>query len=736
MKRSPAFLLCILTASVLFAAAPPDEGFGLRIERYLANFAALHPRLEAGEGERKARDFILAELAARKVKAEERDFSAFNGGHSFSKNVEVRFPGLKADTILIAVPLAQEPETKAGEDGSASLALALALAAEYGKRSRRRLTLQFLFLGGETGSSSSDFLGTRLFLQDYFPETPQAVLYFNLKTLAAGLGLGTGARGIVSPGWLVERLAGASKLQAVPLAVSGSAVQIHRLGIPGPRTAVETYLKAGYPAVSFESAGPGATKDPKAWSEDFLKLFQGFLALSEPGLPEDWDSHYLVFSSDRGNSILGERTLLVVLLAVLACSIIYALVFRIHARKYLLTFFRHFWNLPVIFGLNFAFLLAGTLIVEAVSAYRGSPDLWTHSPFIFFGLKLSATVFLSALTFHQLRRLRISRNGSFYSAAAIIVFLLDVFIFSFINLSFCYYFLWAYIGALAFSRVKNRVFKVLILLAASVWLGVIAYDAFSVPELELAKILIRSQIHGNLLLAFIVLPFFLLAIRLDLLVRHPVKGKSGFGLKILTAFTFLLSLGLGGFALGFNPYRASPQPLEVTETWDVNQGTRLFRLASPFPLGDFELLFGGKTYTVSTKEREATFAGEGIPVERNYRLRSSLFLDRKAYDLTLLPVPATREVSLELSSPKDLLLYASDLPYSLDLSGRKAVIHVGRNPPSPLTFSLTLPAELEPDAEVVYTSPRLSRDLFFRGKAFQAVTTFRLKESFRLKTDG
>lgn len=734
MKRLSVYILFAAAAPALFAAGEANEDFGGRFERYLSYFSSFSPRLEATVGESGARDFILKECESMKMKPEVRDFSDFDGGFSYSRNIEARIPGARPDTIVLAVPLVHEPGTAPKDDGSVNLALALAIASEYAGK-LPPLTLRFLFLGGETGSPTSGFLGTRLFLQDFFPDAPQAVFYLNFRSVPAEVGLGTGARGTVSPAWIVERLRSASVASRFPISVSGNAIQVHRLAVPGPSTAVGEYLRAGYPAVSFE--GTGSCPDrPSVWASGFLALFREFIEKDPGGFPEEWDRHYLVFGNRNGFFIVEETVLIAVLLSVLAFSILYALVFRIHARKYLLSFLRHFWNLPILFGINFVFLLAGTLFTEAVSGFRGSPDLWTHHPFLFFVSKVSVAVFFSSASFHLLRRLPISRSGSFYSSAAIFVFLLDVFIFSFINLSFCYYFLWAYLAALLFSRVKNRAIKAFVLIAASVWLAVVLYDTFSAPEIELARILILSRIHGNLLLAFIILPFFLLAIRLDLLVRHPVKGKSGYAFKGLIAAAFLASAILGAFGLVFDPYRNSPQPLSVVETVDLDAGTRVVRLSSPSPLGNFEFMFGGASYAVSTKDRHYSFTPDVSPPSKTVRVRSSRFLDRKSYELTILPVPETREISLALSSEKDILLYDSDLPYSVDISGRKAVIHAGRNPPSPLVFSLTVPADMEPKADLAFVSSKLSRDLVLLGKSFKPSTTLVARTSFRLKSDG
>ena len=60
-----------------------------------------------------------------------------------------------------------------------------------------------LFLGAEFGETeeSNYPLGSRFFLENFYPEEPVNVLYLNFRRIPQTIFIHCGAKGIVSPSW-------------------------------------------------------------------------------------------------------------------------------------------------------------------------------------------------------------------------------------------------------------------------------------------------------------------------------------------------------------------------------------------------------------------------------------------------------------------------------------------------------------------------------------------------------
>ncbi len=707
----------LILVGLLLPVPSRGDDFGARLTEFRSSL------LQTSEEE--TLFYVEKQVRLLGLSPESRDFSGLSGAHSFSRIVEVAVPGDHPSTLIVAAPAGPD---RAGDPGSPVVppaALALALLADL--REKPPIGLRFLFLGGEEGPP----LGSRLFLQDFFPAQPSAVLYIDLRNGEEML-FQTGARGEVSPAWMVQRLLSAVSSSGLSCRVLGGRNQAFRFGLADTRGPAGEYLRANLPVISVEGGLPWrGDSNPGA----FRDFFRAFLRESAGGFPEEWDRHYIFFPRPAPGFLLEEPALIGVLLVVLGSSFLYPLFFRKPFLRYLRTFRRNLWNLPIFFFLVAFFLFLGTAAVRGIAALRGTPGLPDLSPFLFFALKISITACASAISFHHLKKLPMAKNGSFYSAAAIFVLFIDVVLFSLFNLSYGPHFVGAYLAAILFSIVKKRAVKFLLVFAAPLGLYTAMHATFSLPEPEVARILIGSPVKGNLLTAFILLPFFLMLLRMDLLIPHRRKGKSGFILKIFTGFFASTALILTAHALLMNPYRKNPQPLEVREDIDSGKAAHTLSLSSPAPLGDLEFSFGGEFHSVSTRRRTAVFDVGGTSPGLGKSVRKRGFLDRETFTLRLEPPLPVEEMHFRLRSPLSVLVYDSNFPHSPDLSGRQVEFHIGRRPPVPLDIVLTLPAELPAEAEISVRSSRLSREFSLSGRPFSIRLSSTARESFILKAD-
>jgi hypothetical protein len=667
--------------------------------------------------------FVQAEIEGSGGGLRPADFSDFAGGHSFSRILETSIPGVRPEILIIAAPAG------AGEK-SFNAATALSLWARCLEETPP-VSLLFLFLGSD--ADENEALGSRLFLDSFFPEYPVSVLYLNFSGIPGRIICETGTRGIVAPSWMIRRVLDSAGDTDFSFQVQGNKNQMYRLRLSGTQSSAGRYLEAGFPTLSFENGGPPARAgDYSGWDAGFGAFFRNYLAQNREGIPDEWDQHYLFFQSGNFSLIIEEPQLIILLLSVVGASFLYALFARRRMIRYISTFVRNFWNLPLILALAGLFFLVSTLFVRGITAFRASPDLWTHHPFVFFLLKISSAMCLMGLSFHNLRRLPISKNGSFYSAAAIFFFFVNVLIFSVIDLSFSCYFLWAYVISIFFSLVKNRVVKLLLIFAAPLLLYRLVYDTFFLAEKNFAGVLINSPLVGNLLLSFIFFPLFLMVIRLDLLFRHPRTPQAGLGMKIFIGLTGFLSLGAAVFALTFNPYRNNPQPLRLEEYIDREEDRHELRLSSPSPLGRFEVKFGDKFFPVLTQARTYTITLESFPVTPLRSLSVETFLERRTCHIAVSPVFQPQKISLSLFSDNPLVIYDSNFPYSRGFPDRQAEIHIGVDPPVPLNIILTVPDSLNLRGELIYRSPRLSAPLDVSGKTLEIESYSKIRDSFTM----
>ncbi|MDR1931491.1 MAG: hypothetical protein LBQ57_01595 [Spirochaetales bacterium] len=722
--KRPAAAACVL---FLFIAA-----LGAQEADYYAALKDL-------SGENAVLDFVRSEIEAGGGRVSRQDFSGFSGGHSFSHILSTTIGGVSPETLVIAAPA-----VSGGSSFSAALALSL---WKQNAAQIPPVSLLFLFLGGDGDSGfpaaqSSGFppeeaLGTRLFLESFFPEDPAAVLYFDFTEAPGEILCETGTRGIVCPSWMIDRVLASLRDADIPFRIQRNKNQMYRLNLSPGRSPAGEYLTAGFPAIALRGErGPAGETDIMRRTESFSVFFKNYLARNSGGIPREWDQHYfLLQTGDSSYYIIGETVLITALLGVLGLSIFYALIARRRVNRYTRIFLRDFWNLPLILLISMLFFMAGTLFVRAASAIRSVENLWMHYPFVFFLLKAGSAVFLLILSFHHLRRLPFSKIGSFYSAAAIFFFFANVLLFSALDIAFSIFFLWAYTAAVLFSVFKRRFVKFLLIFVSPLPFYFLIYDAFFSAEKDFAGVLLNSPVTGNILLSFIFFPFFLMFIRMDLLFRHPRGGRSGAGIKVLLALSAGLTLAALVFVLAVNPWRNLPQPLSLEEYYSADEGLHELRLAGPSPIGKAGLKFGRMDFALNTGEKTLRLPLEASSPARFYTLRRESFLARRIYRLTVSPPLESRKITLTLSSDAPFVIYDCSFPYSLDIDSRHAEVFIGGDPPLPLDITLTFPAGQSVRAELVSWSQRLSSPLELSGKTFAPASYSKIRDSFIIENN-
>jgi len=744
MKKLTWFKVTII---LLFTAITPllaQNSLPPNIEQSVTDINAIHnfyPRLEGSANEQRLIQFILKRLDFLKVQYTLQDYSDSDLVHSFSKNIVINIPGKLKDTVILAVPLNHPREETRDFDGAVNIALALALIKQL-HNNQPPVSVEVVFLGAEFGDGKDYPLGSRLFLKDFEPDFKTVIIYLELKKIPARLLIQGGGRGIVSPYWLINKCTNALKKTDIYFLVRGNENQIFRMGLTKKRTIIEPFLKSDYPALSFEGEyGKATEKAEKNFLFAFNLFFSTFLEEFKTGFPDSWDKHYLFFQAKNFYFIIKEKSYILIFLLIFMLATAYALAFPGRMRKYEVTIKRNAWTLPVIFIITFIILFISTLILEGITYLRKFPTIWEYLPMLFLLEKIVISLSLYAVLYNTLKKLPFSRNGSFYSASALLFFLIDTVILAVINISFTYYFLWAFFFALLFAVSPYRILKVLFFLASPYWIIKATTELFTLPSLNFCRIVLFSRIWGNLMLAVITVPFILLIIRLGLILppaRRRIKTGTNkikrvrdialfFGFLSVLFFVYLFGI--------FKPFnKNTQQPINAVDTINTLKNTNNLTITSPAPIGKIEYSTGDSSINLNTKSRKYITPLQDMPALAEFKSHSIAFLNRRNYtiDIQLKGVPSKLEAVI--SSDREFILYDSNFPFQRDKTGKSYKIFIGANPPRTLSLKLTLPQgfSFNTDFTIKYDNPPFP--LYITGKNKKARTKLILLTQYSFKS--
>ncbi len=719
-----------LTISVLFSqylsALSPTPW-----ETIHADIGAFAPRIEAAEGELALIEYIEQFAAARSLETQVYDFSGFRGGHSFSRVVSIEISGDREDTIWVAVALDQPRNGLVGEEpasGNLGVTAALALLQRYSDVTPE-LSLRFLFLGSEHGSLQSG--GSRMVLSQYLPGEPVALLYLDLHEARLPLHLHAGARGSLAPLWLLEGTADALVSGGLSWSVPTALLQLQRIGLGPHGSLIEPYLHAGIPALKLsDSESVYSTPIPvDRFGGRFENAIDSFLSAHAEGLPSAWDRNYLFFRTQYGYFSMNEAFHVAAIFMVLALTLLYGSVARGRTRRYRSTIARNLWNIPGFAAVCFAFLFATTLIIRQLLHIRAFPELWSYYPVPFFLLKILGAIFLFTLTLQVVMRLPFSKNGSFYSATALLLLFAGVVVSAIVDVAMSYYFIWAFLCAFLFSVSRRRRYMFLLMVLAPTPLLVFTFEALSLPELRVAETLLLSPIRGNLLQTLVVLPFLLMFVRMDFLIPHPSPGKRRWTLKLLSSLTGFSSGALLLLLLGITPFSAeSPRPVSVADHSDVESSSRTVTVRAPNRIGDVSLVLHEDRYEISSLEREESFSATHRDSPLEVQVTTSVFLDRKRVRLRVDADRSLSSIRLRLLSEEPLFLLHSELPTRLTDDRRSGEIFIGANPNVPLTFEFTVPANADVTLEFLSVPRTQSPESYIVSPADRLLLTEQFRE--------
>jgi hypothetical protein len=663
--------------------------------------SSFSPRTVGSPGEARSFDYIRSALREADISFSTHDFTSYGSLHSFSAAVDAVIPGGDGDTLYFVVPVSHPPSARSGHDGSAGIALGLSICRQLAGTSLP-LEVHVLFLGADFGGSSDFSRGSRVFLQNFYSPGQTAFVYLHLPARPEEVQLLPASTKHVSPYWLLEGIASQMRSEGVRPSLDFISFQLYRLGLNDAPSPIHPYFEEGYPAIYLTGSSandPAAGESPAG--EAGGNLFRLSKALSRSvsdlgdDLPETWDRHYQYIPLGESSIRITQQQYVLVLLVLFLLVLLYPFIRAKHFLKYGRSIIRNIGALPILYLLMFLYLYLATLLLEGVTRFQAYPMWWQERPVQFILLKLSAAALLFVLTHKLVHLIRFTRlRGSFYSASALVFFLIDIIILSVIDLSLSLYGAPVFLFAFLFSITPKRALKLLFLILALLSTAVPVYLLFRSGMSSAIRPLLLSRTTGNMLIAFHFLPFMLLIIRMRMLFHHPnprITKRVVYVFDLLFGSLTAFFLGLLIFSAPFG--QDNPQPVEVREHTAEGDMLRRVEIASPAPLGSFSLQTGTERVTVASKRKSFS---ANVPNETdllNAGISKEAFLGRALYTLRVEPLYDPQWLHVRISSPDEIVIYDSRFPFTYEPDRRTARFDIGRNPPVPLEVRFTLPAD-------------------------------------------
>ena len=604
-------------------------------------FTNLGPRREGSNAE----TLVFATLRrwfADRATVKEGGFDQLDGEHSFSRQLWFRVPGRLPGELVVVVPT----------DGTNHRGLAWASAwADQTLAGNAEVSVTFLFTGAERGRGDAQGLGSRTFLQDFYPNAPAAAVYLDAEGTSDVVTLTAESGEFPSPLWMVQGLANALQKQELKFQFTGTAPSLFRLDLPERKNALAPWFQRSIPGI-WVAGGPA--------DASVVRALEAFASGLPRGIPESWDRHWLAFDFGIWKAFWNQQTYLATYLGAVALLLFgYAALGR-HTRGTLKVLRKGLWQIPVLLAVGFLALEAGTGLAAALQESRGDPELWRRAPLLVSSFKALVAITLSVLLFLPFRRTPLSRDPDFYGQAALVWLGATTLAATAFELSFSFYFLWAlgWSAVLLVARWRWLQFTALVL--GPVWLFKAAYDVLGPqPDLELTRWVLASPLAGNFVLAVLLFPFLLQVAAWHFSGQRHQHRNEGLRATIQLAVWGMATLVTGLAVLRVEP--AEPAPAPAVERIDLTKK--------------------GPSCVWSTT------------------VTRSAFLDRTVWNLTFQGT-SPEEVDLDLVSTEPLTIFDCSFPVVLEPEGHKARIVVGRQPPVPLVLRLTLPKTIAARLEV------------------------------------
>ena len=674
------FLFILLSAGNLYA----DRD--VKILEDISHLEKLYPCEENSENEKQIYSYIERRLDSLEINYYRESLDLLPDIHSFSSNIISHFEGKKEKSIIFAVPVNNL------SDSSLNISLALSLAEEL-KNNPSELNCMIIFLGAEyTNDSDPGYpIGSRQFLNTYFPEEDTALIYLDLSS-DSDIDIIHGSKELVTPLWLLQQI-------IESLTESGSAYKIntqenilYQLGYDTP-TPADIYLNNNIPSISLLSA---EHKTDDRGRLERIGSFRKFLSLmakeTEIQSADKWDRHYFMMNVSGKQIIISEYKFIILYITITGLMTAFSVITGKKVIRYSAKLIRYIWVFFYFFALIFLFLLLSTFITLLITQIKSSYDIWAETPFYLLSMKITITILLFFLSLFLLKKIKLPVSGSFYSAAAIFIFLLNFIIFQFINITVALFVLWGLSWTILFSLFKNRILKTACMFMSSVFFIYILVYVFQKPAYNICENILFNKFWGNILTSFVILPYIMMIIRLLISRTHIESAKYSALRRTIYSAAALVFIFLLNYYMKSNPYSMDNiQPVFYSQITDMDRKTSEIKIESPYKTEYVSFFTGENEYNINTDETQYDIYEETGMDLINIKKETALFLDRKNLILRIEASGKPEKYYIDFFAKEDPVVLDCNYPFNIVNNSRKGSIYIGKNPPSPLVIDMLIP---------------------------------------------
>lgn len=729
-RRSP--LRCIARpARVALLIAAFACGADPLLADRLSELVAFGSRAEGSAGEKAAFSYVEASLRAMGLSPSVSGFSdAQAEDYSRSRIVEAELRGQRQDELAIIVPVNSWADASDPSEGAYAIALALdeaeRVAASLKAGKSLPVSLRFVFLGAEKRGGAAGgklaALGSSTWMARQEGRANLAVVYLNLPERAERVDIDGSGSGILAPYWYYQAARLALEGSGVGYNIAVNRMQPYRLGLATDFGPAAPYLEAGIPALELraESAAKSGEDSARraavqaeaaslpgsdsAWLGSFLDALGRGLS---GGFPDSWDRHYFIFQLGAAVAVIREQLYVAFLVCVVALAVASFLAATVARRRVLKKLVRRLPSIGAailsLFGALVLVFLAGKGVILLESLLLGSSEAWMLSPRLFALARVAVSFFLFlAILSLLIERKVLSPNPYFYEFAALICLAVDVFVFSAVDLSTSFYFMWALLLVELSLALRRRWLTLCAYLLMYAPILAVAFELAVHPDLGAYARLVTPDLGGLLALSALSFPFFAFtASPLLFFSRRGPAARKRAALAFAVAALAVEASALGG-SLVLAPL-AGPgrRDLSVSELVDQDSGRFELELKGMRRLGSGRISRDAQSLGYASLSDRAMLSGPEGGRFIEISSSSSPFLDRADERVSILFSRPPYSVDLALSSDEEMLLYDCSLPYKLAVDGTSASVFSGVNPGSRLEFSLAVPASFKARLVVV-----------------------------------
>ncbi|GAB6090470.1 hypothetical protein [Spirochaeta dissipatitropha] len=553
----------------------------------------------------------------------------------------------------------------------------------------------------------------------------------------------TGSRGRMSPRLLVTTLVDSLDHEQILSKFPGLKTTSYRLNRNTSANLLGQFMYSGIPSIGLELGTPDTARSgqasipaavgergyaiqPVPWAEkqDFSIEFESVVLAFLNSVTElqDWEELYGVIPLPGGATvIIPEGVYIRSILAVMLLGFLLVGSRRKVLRRYTRTVLRHFWIFLFVLLLLFTALTLSSLIINMILRVRSFSGLWEHYTSLFMITKALSAMLFGLLFMRLFHKIITIPHGRFFSAAAVVSSFLCLLIFSSITLAYTYSFLLIFFTSIAFSIGRKAGTKGIFLLLTPIGLILPIAGAVQAQDLQLIDLALFSPISGNLLLAILFLPFFLMGIRMHVLL-HRHREHTNLILRFSALLLAFTNAALIIILFQVWPFSAdNPQMVSVNISverdflTEQDEYSAIIEILSDAPVQNTDLYVFGRQLEDETGLVIRPIAASSLP--RIYaEIQSTRILQRQEFIL-MIDGDISGDTSIErmnqsIISQNPLFIYYSDIPVQLSMGRTRADYETRYNIELPDEQIQVLSGNRNAKLEIeIYMNPG-SRELF------------------------